>query len=232
MTLSANQPYFMPYLAYWQLIDSADLFLIGDDYNYIRHGWIGRNRVLVGGEPAYVGISIKGASPNRLISELEIADVNASQILNILRHNYCKAPFFDETMGLMEDILGFPERNLSAFLTHSIEEVCRHIGITTRIGKTSDFDTYGRLKKEDRIYEYCRLTGADTYINAVGGQELYSYDDFMKHGVRLKFINSRLPEYPQRTESFVPGLSIMDVMMFNSREEITNMLTQYSLIEK
>ena len=232
MILSANQPYFMPYLAYWQLIDSADLFLVGDDYNYIRHGWIGRNRVLVGGEPMYIGINIKGASPNRLISELEIDDVNASQILNLLSHNYCKAPFFDDTMRLMERILSYPERNLSDFLTHSIEETCKSIGITTRIGKTSDFATYGRLKKEDRIYEYCRLTGADTYINAVGGQDLYSYDEFMKHGITLKFISSQLPAYPQRTEKFVPGLSIIDVMMFNSKEQISQMLKQYSLIEK
>ncbi|MBQ0044790.1 MAG: WbqC family protein [Bacteroidales bacterium] len=232
MILSANQPYFMPYLAYWQLIDSADMFLVGDDYHYIRQGWIGRNRVLVGGEPAYIGINIKGASPNKLISEMEIADVNESQILGILRHNYCRAPYFNETMELMEGILRCPERNLSGFLTNSIEEVCRHIGISTRIGKTSDFDTYGRLKKEERIYEYCRILGADTYMNAVGGQELYSYEEFERHGVTLKFINSQLPPYPQRTERFVPGLSIIDVMMFNSKEQISKMLTQYSLIEK
>lgn len=232
MILSANQPYFMPYLGYWQLIDSADLFLIGDDYNYIRNGWIGRNRVLVAGEPAYVSIHIKGASSNRLISELEIASVEAPRIMGILRHNYGRAPYFEDTMELMEDILQYPDHNLSAFLTHSIEKVCRHLGIKTEIGKTSDFGTYGRLKKEERIYEYCRLTGADTYINAIGGQDLYSIEEFRHHGIALKFINSQPSSYSQRNDTFVPGLSIIDVMMHNSKEQISDMLTQYSLIEK
>lgn len=232
MTLASNQPYFMPYLAYWQLIAAADLFLVGDDYNYIRHGWISHNRILLGGAPCDFGISVKGASSNKLISEMEVAELDAARMLKKLQHCYGKAPYFADTMELMERIMNCPERNLSLFLTHSIKEVCRHLGITTQIGTTSQFDTYGRLKKEERIYEYCRQTGADTYINPIGGQALYSFEEFRKRGITLKFINSQPSSYCQRVTSFVPGLSIIDVMMFNSREQIAQLLQQYTWIEQ
>lgn len=229
MILSGNQPYFLPYLPYWQLIHSSDLFLVGDDYNYIRRGWINRNSILVSGEPKMITLSVRKASPFRLINETELDEIPAGRLMDTVARNYCRAPFFEPVYDLFGKIIRNPERNLSDFLTASIKDVCAYLEINTKIGLSSAFSTYGKFRLEQRIYEYCRQTGADTYVNAIGGKRLYSFEDFRDHGISLKFLRSVPHEYCQRQRRFWPGLSILDVMMFNSVENIHEMLDDYIL---
>lgn len=232
MIFAGNQPYFLPYLGWWQLLKAADLFFIADDFNFIKSGWIARNRILIDGKPHYYRIEIKRSGSYRLINQLEIMPVNVKEKLKTLEFAYRKAPYFENGFTLAERILTYPESNLSLFLENSIREVCSFLGITTPLERTSDLEGNALYKREERIYDYCHRKGADTYVNAIGGMALYDPEDFARHGITLKFLRSGLPEYPQFKEPFVERLSILDAIMFNSPEALQVMLDDYTLIDK
>jgi len=231
MILSSNQPYFLPYLPYWQLIHVADRFLIGDDFAYMMGSWIPRNRILVQGRPFYFRMEIRHASCHRLISETELAPIRIGDKLKTLEMAYHKAPFFDEGYTLAARILQYPERNLAAFLDFSIREICAYLGISTEIGHTSDLPGNAVFRREERIYDFCHRLGADRYVNAIGGTALYHKEAFARQGIRLFFLQSRLAPYPQFGGPFVEKLSVIDAIMFNSRERLHEMLDDYTLID-
>ena len=231
MILAGNQPYFFPYLGWWQLIKAADLFLLSDDYNFIRSGWITRNRILVEGEPFFFRIEIKGRSSYKLIKDMEVVPPNVGKKLKTLRYAYSRAPYFDNGIALAERVLSCPDTNLASFLENSIREVCAFLRITTPMKRSSELVGNALFKKEERIYDACLRTGADTYINAIGGTKLYNREDFARHGITLKFLKSGLPEYPQFKKPFVERLSILDAIMFNSPDELQIMLEDYTLID-
>lgn len=231
MILAGNQPYFLPYLAWWQLIRAADLFLISDDYSFIRSGWICRNRILIDGQPHYFRIEVKKRSSYRLIKNMEIMPVNSGKKLKTLHYAYRRAPYFEDGIALAERVLRFPETNLADFLENSIREVCSFLKIDTPLKRSSELAGNALYKREERIYDACRRTGADTYINAIGGTGLYDKDDFARHGITLKFLKSGLPEYAQYKKPFVNRLSILDAIMFNSAEELQAMLDDYTLTD-
>ena len=128
-------------------------------------------------------------------------------------------------------MLGLPEDNLALFLEHGIRQVCAYLGIETPIGRSSDLPGNDRFKREERIYDFCARLGADTYINAPGGQQLYSFEEFERRGIRLRFLQSQLPPYPQFGGPFVERLSILDAIMFNSPEALHAMLDEYVFID-
>lgn len=231
MTLSSNQPYFLPYLPYWQLIHAADTFLIGDDFAYMIGSWIPRNRILVQGRPTFFRMEIDHKSCKRLISETRLAPLPVNDKLKTLEMTYHRAPHFAEGFELARRIVCNPERNLALFLEYAIREVCAYLGITTPIGRTSDLTGNSLLKREQRIYDFCHRLGADTYINAIGGTALYDQEAFAKEGIRLKFLKAKLSPYPQFDGPFHANLSVLDAIMFNPRERLHEMLDEYTLID-
>ena len=155
MILASNQPYFLPYLPYWQLIHAADLFLIGDDFAYKMGSWIPRNRILVQGRPTFFRMAIDHKSCNRLISETRLAPLPVEDKLKTLEMAYHRAPCFAAGFELAQRIVRNPERNLALFLEFAIREVCGYLGITTQIGRTSDIQGNSLLKREARVYDLC-----------------------------------------------------------------------------
>lgn len=221
MTVAANQPYFLPYLPYWQLISAADVFLIADDYSFRRSSWINRNIIQIEGKPLWMCLELKHQSSYKLIGETEILQDISPNKMETIRRAYKKAPFFEAGYAIAEKILSNPERNLSLFLEYSIRIICDYLGISTRIMHTSDFPGNALLKKEQRIYDFCHRMEADTYVNAIGGMSLYDFDAFRQEGLRLRFIHSGCRE--QR--------SILDTIMNHSQEELRDMLNNYSFID-
>ena len=231
MIMGLNQPYFMPYIGHWQLINAVDVFVIGDDYNFINRGWIHRNRILQNGQPKYFNIEIAHASQNKKINELYLSDVyDAEKKLQTLRDAYSGAPHFAEGFMLMKKILECEERNLAYFLEHSIRCVCEYLGITTKLIRSSEIPGNSELKREYRIYHQCGYVGADTYINAIGGRELYDFAEFKTRNLKLGFLQTADVRYQQFQQEFVPYLSMIDLIMFNSKEEIQEMLKQHTIL--
>ena len=232
MIISANQPYFLPYLGYWQLIACADTFLLGDDYAYIRKGWVNRNRILAGGRSIWLRMEVAHFGFGTPITDVRLKQASISDKLRTLEMAYHRASNFGEGMSLAERIITFPERNLAVFLEHSIREVCACLGIGTIIGRTSDLKGNSLLHREERIYDFCRRCGADTYVNAIGGMALYDFREFESRGLRLRFLRSRLPSYPQVGGGpFVPSLSILDAIMNNPVSAVREMLDEYDFVD-
>ena len=231
MTISANQPYFMPYFPYWQLIHAADVFVIGDDYAFIRHGWVNRNRILCNGNCTYFRLDLEKYSHSKLICDMRIVQVDAKKMLKTLFFNYRRMPHFQEGMTLMERILNYPERNLAQFLKHSIEEMCCYLGIETRLMTTSLIEGNNAFKEKERIFDFCHRLGATRYVNPIGGMKLYDAKVFEEQGISLSFLHSNVASHYPEDITFANGLSIVDAVMRHSQEQLHELLDDYTLVD-
>jgi len=229
MKLGIMQPYFFPYIGYFQLIKSVDKFVLYDDVNYIKQGWINRNRLISNNAGSYFTLMLQGASSFRKINEIQTGE-NKGKLLKTISQVYSKAPFFSSVLPMIESVLVYPENNLSLYLENIIRNLCLFLRIPTELFVSSRINKDASLKGAEKVIAICKQFNAKEYINPIGGQSLYGKDAFAKNGLELKFIQSRGMEYKQFDGGFVPGLSIIDVMMFNSPEEIWEMLKQYELI--
>lgn len=229
MKLAIMQPYFLPYIGYFQLIKAVDKFVIFDDVNYIKKGWINRNNILVNNKSHLFTISLNGASQNKLINEIEIID-DFSKFKKMVDMNYHKAPYFFEVTEILETILNFPNKNLALFVYNSIQLICNYLGVETEMLLSSQIIKDNHLKGQNKILDMCRILHADTYINAIGGQELYDKETFANYKIELQFLKPELCPYSQKIKEFVPYLSILDVMMWNNKGEIQSMLKRYTFI--
>lgn len=229
-TLAIMQPYFYPYLGYFQMIHAVDKFVFYDDVNFINRGWINRNRILINNEPKYITVELLKASQNRLINEIEIGN-NKNKILSSISMAYKKAPQYKEVFPLIEACLSKDVQYIGELAIDSIVTVCKYLGLKTEFEVSSVLyaDTKG-LDKADRLIAICKKNNATNYINAVGGMEIYSKEYFDERGIKLSFIKNNLSEYKQYNDTFVPGLSIIDVLMFNHKDECLNMLNSYELV--
>lgn len=234
MKLGIMQPYFVPYIGYWQLLAAVDKYVVYDDVNYIKGGWINRNRTLVNGKPAYFNLPVIGASSNKLINEVSVnIDSRAiGKCLRGLEASYRKAPYYEDTYPILEKILTFQESNLAKFLFNSFVVIMDYLSIRTELIMSSTLKKDNSLRAQDKVLHICELLDATEYYNAIGGQELYSFDEFSNRNVNLKFLKTDEISYEQFKNDFCPNLSIIDVLMFNSVEKTKDYLTSYSLIER
>ena len=234
MKLGIMQPYFMPYIGYWQLMNAVDEYVVYDDVNFIKGGWINRNRILVNGEPKYINVQMRGASPFKKINEIEVANDEADikKKLRMLENSYRKAPYFETGYQMMEDILQSGKTDLASYILCSFEKVADYLDIKTKLTISSTIEKDNELKGQDKVLEICKRLGATEYYNAIGGQELYSFDVFKENGIELSFLKTGDIRYAQYDNEFQPSLSMIDVLMFNSKEQIKEMLEDYTLIKK
>lgn len=221
MKVAIMQPYFFPYIGYFQLIRTVDLFIVYDNIKFTKKGWINRNRMLQNGKDSLFSLPLKNDSDSRDVCDrMLVVDFNRDKLLNQIRGAYLNAPYFVQTFALIEQVVWNEEQNLFRFIHRSIIKTCQHLGLTTEIRVSSDIAIDHDLKNQDKVLAICEAIGAKTYVNAIGGTELYSKGEFLARGVELKFVKSRPFEYPQFGSEFVPWLSIIDVMMFNPLEAI------------
>ena len=232
MKLGIMQPYFFPYIGYWQLINEVDTYIIYDDVNFIKGGWINRNRILVNGKPMFYNVQMKEASPFKKINEVEVAntDIIKRKMLTTLEMNYKKAPFFQQVYPMLKDIIEQDENNLAKYLEYSIRKICEYLDIKIKIVMSSSIQKNNELKGKEKVIHICKLMMATDYVNAIGGQELYDYESFEKNGLQLNFLKTNSIEYKQFKNDFISNLSIIDVLMFNSKEELNIILNDYELI--
>lgn len=189
MKLGIMQPYFLPYIGYWQLLNIVDVFVIYDDVNYIKRGWINRNRLLENGNAAYFNVFVKDSSQNRHINEMERfhTDKMESRLLKRIFFCYRKAPYFQEIYPIIQAIISDDEENLSAYLLKSIKFVAEYLDIKTSIIKSSDLDKNVLLKGQEKILDICKKLRAEIYYNPIGGKTLYDKQKFEKENIKLFF---------------------------------------------
>ena len=231
MKLAIMQPYFMPYLGYWQLMNAVDTYVVYDNIQYTKKGWFNRNRILLNGKDYLFTIPLKKDSDFLNVCERSVADdFNKAKLLNIYKEAYHKAPYFDTVFPLLEKIVCFEENNLFTFLYNSIIAVRNILNINSKIIISSTIKIDHTLKGKDKVIAICKELGASEYYNAIGGQNLYDKTEFQEKGISLKFLQPELTPYKQLKNDFIAGLSIIDVMMFNSGVKTNQLLNEYTLI--
>lgn len=226
------QPYFFPYIGYFQLIKSVDKFVFYDDVHFIKQGWINRNRILMNGQPCLISVPVKNISSFCLISETAVS-YNPDwrgKFLKSIQLCYGRSPFFREAYSLVERIVSDQYHFISEIAVQSVLAVLNYLRIEKAIVPSSGIYQNNQLKAQDRILDICEKEKSTAYINLPGGRELYSQDAFNERKITLQFIKPRAVSYPQFKNEFVPSLSIIDVLMFNPPEKVLEILEEYDII--
>lgn len=210
----------------------VDEFIVYDNIQFSKRGWIHRNRILQNGGDLLFSLSLKKDSDYLDINQRFLSKVNKKNIEKIIRQieqSYCKAPYFEQVMPLLIRCLRNPKKNLFDYIFDSIVQVNNYLQIETPITVSSTLTYDSSLRSPQLLYEICKETNATTYINPEGGKELYDQQEFAGKGISLKFMKMNDVQYPQFKNDFVASLSIIDVMMFNSVNDIQKLLKEYSL---
>lgn len=232
MKLAIMQPYFLPYIGYFQLLNAVDRFVIYDDVNYIKGGWINRNRILVNDDSHLISIPLIKASPYKKINE-HLVSPNATwkrKMIDTIRFSYKKAPHYKDIFPFYEQLINYEAESLVDYLYHSISTIAARLGINTPIVRSSEIYKNSHLNGQARVIDICRKEKCNLYINPIGGEVLYSKRDFEESGLILKFHKSKEISYPQFGTKHIPFLSIVDVMMFNGSDEMPELLEAYDLM--
>lgn len=233
MKVAIVQPYTFPYIGYFQLINAVDVFVFYDDVHFIKKGWINRNNLLVNGNANLFSIPLVKPSQNKLINEIEMSldDKWISAFFKKLAHGYSKAPYYKEIEVLVHQVFQNENKRISQLAMNSVIDVSAYLSLDTEFKTSSiDFSESRGMNRADRLVEITKQLGGNEYINPIGGVELYKKDYFKVESINLGFIQCDLSEYPQNNNPFLGGLSIIDVLMFNSPEEVRQLLQKYSII--
>jgi hypothetical protein len=234
MKLAIMQPYFLPYLGYFQLIASVDKFVVYDDVSYIKSGWINRNNIKVQGKASLITVPLQNGRSGVPIREVLIAvkrEFWTKKMLRTVAESYAKAPYYDQVYPMFEGWMNQQIEGISELNVTIIRSICEYIGLGVEISSTSTIYENANLTSVGRVLDICEREGADHYINAIGGRELYSQDVFKEKGISLNFLKPTLPLYSQGKGEFIPGLSILDSLMWSPREMILEVLNTYSLVD-
>ena len=230
-SLGVMQPYIFPYIGYFQLVNAVDKFVFLDDVNFIKKGWIHRNNILLDGQASLFSVPVAKASQNSLIMDLNVSEAEdwRKKLWTKMEHAYKKAPHFESRMELLQEIFALKEGSISTFASNSVIKIAGELGIeTTFVPSSSAYpkEHYGA----QRILEICKEENASQYINPQGGLDLYDKEMFSAENIELNFLFSNEISYKQfGKHDFAPNLSIIDVLMFNSNEQVLALLTQYEL---
>lgn len=234
MKVALMQPYFLPYIGYWQLIKAVDIFVIYDDVQYIKQGWVNRNRFIVNGKVSYFTLPVSKGSMNDLIKEKTIQpqwfNKEREKFIKSLCQNYGKSQHAS-LLDKIVKIIRFDSKELSVFLGYIIKEICKLLDISTDITCSSLINHNRSLTGENRVIDICKAFDAKQYINSIGGTDLYSGEDFKENNIELRFVKSNLIEYRQiNCNSFEPFLSILDVLFNCGIEKTKQMLLDFDLV--
>lgn len=233
MKIGIVQPYFLPYIGYFALINAVDKFVYFDDVQYIRRGWVHRNRIKVVDKWHYITLPVQKAPFSAKINEVHVADdeKEINKIKKSIERSYRKAPYYyNEVEELIFDSF-IPGENISKLNIGLTNKICNYLNINTEMYISSEIPKDNSLKGEDKIINICKILGGDHYINPIGGVEIYSKEKFLDSGIKLNFIKMNEIVYLQGTGDFIPNLSIIDVLMWNSEEDIKSGLYNYTLVD-
>ncbi len=222
------QPYFFPYLGYFQLMAAVDVFVIYDDVSYINRGWVNRNNILANGQAQRINLALGHRSQNLNLNQIDVVDTGVT-LLKTLAQCYGKAPYFHSEFPMLEAVIQHQDRNLGNYLTNLLQSVSTALGMQTQFLRSSALRKDNALKGQEKVLAICEELQATHYINAIGGRELYQAAAFSQHSMELSFLQTRNVSYRQFGKAFVPHLSIIDVLMFNGPEERAQLLAEYDL---
>lgn len=229
MKLGIMQPYFFPYLGYYSLIKKTDKFVLFDPVQFIRHGWIERNRILKPGPGwQYVAVPLEKKSLSTLIRDVEIKQTEdwRNKLLRQLDHYKKRSPFYRQAMPVIEEALAIETNSITHLNQNILRKTCAYLDIALDVSVFSEMDL--AIDEVTHPGEWAlhisKAMKADEYVNPTGGVELFRREQFDSAGIGLSFLGNNLTPYSQRRDEFENGLSIIDVMMFNDVAAINKLI--------
>jgi len=231
--IAIMQPYFLPYMGYWQLINDVDEFVLYDNIQYTKKGWINRNRFLQNGSDAMFSIALKKDSDYLKVKDRFLADAfDREKIIRQFQGAYSKAPFYAENFSVIEKIILFSDNNLFNYIENSVSEICTLLNIKTPIIKSSNIESgHANVSGQDKVINICHAQNATHYINPIGGVDLYDKNYFLDRDIVLSFIKSQAIDYDCFGVNSIPYMSILDIIMFHSRDDIIELLKKFERVE-
>lgn len=225
------QPYLFPYFGYFQLLFCADVFVLYDDANYIKQGYINRNTIMAGGRPYRFTVPVSNGSSNSRIKDVTFLPGNR-KLLRTIEQGYAGARCFDVVFPMLERVLSEGEHNsVTDVCEAGIRLVSDYLDVPVRLVRASamDYDRSGDASA--KLASMCRAAGADEYVNSIGGQHLYNGSWFESQGIRLRFLKPSVLVYDQPAKEFIPNLSIIDVLMRCERQRILDAIPECELVD-
>lgn len=231
MRVAIMQPYFFPYIGYFQLIAASDVFVLHDDVQYIKAGWVNRNRILLNGESCMITFPVQKDAHELPINARRYVDDKRTRkdIINLIKQAYAKAPCYRQVFPMLEELMMFEDNNVARFNENLIRRIAEFLGLSCKIINSSDMEKDNSLAGEPRVLEICKRLDATDYTNPIGGTELYRQETFHQHGITLRFLEAQNERYDQCSNVWEPFLSIIDVLMCNSNENTHQLLSKYQL---
>lgn len=223
------QPYLFPYLGYYQLVHAVDNFVFYDDVTFIKGGYINRNNICSNGKAQRFTVPVPGMSSNVLINKLSF-DSNVKKQLKSIEQAYAKAPFFKDIFPIVVSVLNDDKRNVAHICRLSITRVIDYLGIEKSYDYSSELSYERDVPAAKKLVNISKSLGSSEYVNSPGGKSLYSKDYFLKHGIKLNFIEMGEYQYNQNSNVFLPNLSMIDILMWNSKNEVVELLNKYNLV--
>lgn len=235
MKLAIMQPYFFPYIGYFQLIQSVDHFVFFDTPQYEKRGWMNRNRIINPKEGfTYITVPTEKAPQNTPLNKIRIDDTQdwRERIEGQLNVYKKRATFYSEVMELVESVLKQPEESLFALNIYSIQKTCEFLELPFSPDIFSKMNLFVRdeCEPDEWALNITKAMGYDVYVNAPGGASFFDRGKYTQAGIELRFIQPKLTPYVQKIGRFESGLSILDVMMFNPKDKVREMLQEYELV--
>lgn len=234
MRLAVMQPYIFPYVGYFQLIKAVDVFVFFDDVQFKRRSYITRNAILINEESNAFSIPVQKGNQQDLINQIKLHDGEfenwKNKFLRSLNHAYAKAPYFKPVYDLAQAVFETDCTTIGMLTKRSIEKTCDYLKVEVEFKNSTSLDYDREGDGQDKILSICGLLQANTYINAINGRSLYTSETFQEQGVDLFFLEPKVEPYKQFDSGFIPNLSIIEMMMFLSPEEIGKHLEKYKLI--
>lgn len=220
MKIAIMQPYFLPYIVYWRLINSVDKFVIYDDVQFMKGGWINRNQIYIKGEKKYITLPLKKYQHTDNINKVYIDKSNKlfQSLYNKVEQNYKDSLNFDSVMPLFKEIYQYDTDNLSDYVVHSIKLIMEYLSIETELVLSSNLNKDKSLKAQDKVLDICKLIGAKEYYNLPGGKELYEKKAFEIEDIKLKIL-----DYNPITTEFI---SILEPMFNSDYQQLKELLRE------
>ncbi len=226
------QPYLFPYIGYFQLLNAVDTFVVLDNVNFIKKGWINRNRILTKNGITPINLPVKKMSQNRQIMQHYFHELNSNftKLMSTCTTSYSKNPYLGNLVNVLNEHISINETQVASFLTYSLQVLTKQLNINTKIIRASELKINDNALGQDRIISICKILKANQYINLSGGTELYDSKSFREADIELKFLSSNLNPYNQyQYEKFTPYMSILDLIANCTEKEIKHQLQDLSL---
>ena len=236
MKLGIMQPYYFPYIGYFQLIHAVDRYVFLDTTQYVRRGWMNRNRIInIKEGTTYITVPVEKSPQGTAINDMRIdnskdwKNTTISQLNEVYKK---RAPYFSEVIDLVRRTLDSSNDSLSELNIQSISCVFEYLEMPFEFDVFSkmDLDIPNDCKGDEWTFHITNRMGYETYINPPGGRSFYDTEKFNAVGIDLKFIQPNLSIYNQEIGRFESGLSILDVLMFNSVPDVRTMLSDYKIL--